>query len=170
VNCPYPNGVAGVDVGDLVAGNLSWQGYAPFASQASTISIQDYYDCDGSKGINALLIINSATWCGACQNEATDLPKHTSSFQQKGIRVLTLMVENQSGAPATLSTAKTWRDYFGLGAFATAADPNFTFAGFGSVGLPLQVIVDPRTMKIVDRIEGYAGYDAVIQLANENAN
>ena len=170
VDCEYPDGVGGVDVGDLVAGNLAWQGYSEGASQSGTVSIQDYLDCDGSKGINALLIINSATWCGACQTEATDLPSYVSTFENKGIRVLTLMVENQSGAPATLSTATSWRDYFGLEDLATAADPNFTFAGFGSVGLPLQILVNPRTMKIVDRTEGYGGYDAVIQLANQNAN
>lgn len=170
VDCKYPSAVGGVDVGDVVSGGLSWQGFAEGASQAGTISIQDYFDCDGSKGINALLIINSATWCGACQSEASDLPSHASSFKQKGIRVLTLMVENQSHAPATLSTAQTWRNYFGLQSFATAADPDFTFAGYGSVSLPLQILVDPRTMEIVDRIDGYYGYSAVIQLANQNAN
>lgn len=170
VNCEYPEGAAGVDVGDLVSGALSWPGFAENASQSSTLSIQDYYDCDGSKGINALLIINSATWCGACQNEASSLPSYANSFAQKGIRVLTLLVENQSGAPATLSTAASWRNYFGLQKFATAADPDFAFSGYGSVGLPLQVLVDPRTMEIVDRWEGYGGYNAVIQLANQNAN
>ena len=74
-------------------------------------------------------------------------------------------------SPATLTTATSWRNNFDLQAYATVADPNFTFAGFGSVGLPLQIIVDPRTMQIVDRIEGFSGdYAEAIQLANQNAN
>lgn len=134
------------------------------------VNIQDYFDCDGSKGINALLIINSATWCGACQEEAGDLPSYAGTFESKGIRIVTLMVENANGAPASLSTATSWRNNFGLEAFSTVADPNFTFAGTGSVGLPLNILVDPRTMKIVDRTEGYAGYQAVTALADKNAN
>jgi hypothetical protein len=170
VDCIYPDSGFGVQVGNVVQGDLSWQGYAESSSQTTTISIQDYYDCDGSKGINALLIVSSATWCGACQEEATDLPSHAASFKQKGIRILTLMVENASAQPATLSTATQWRDNFGLDAYATCADPGFDFAGNGSVGLPLQIIVDPRTMKIVDRQDGYAGYSTLTQLADKNAN
>lgn len=170
VDCDYPDGGFGVNAGNYVQGNLAWQGYTEGSGQTTTLSIQDYFDCDGSKGINALLIINSAEWCGVCQEEATDLPSHAASFASKGIRVLTLMVENNSGAPATTATATSWRSYFGLEDFATAADPNFTFAGFGSVGLPLQILVDPRTMKIVDRTEGFGDYSAVTQLASQNAN
>ena len=170
VDCEYPTSGFGVDVGNYVQGNLAWQGYAENSAASGTVSIQDYFDCDGSKGINALLIVNSATWCGACQEEASDLPSHAATFAQKGIRILTLMVENANGAPASLSTATSWRDNFGLDAYGTAADPNFSFAGFGSVGLPLQILVDPRTMKIVDRSEGFGGYAAVTQLADQNAN
>lgn len=169
VDCEYPTSGFGVNIGNHVQGNLAWQGYAEGADSPGTISIQDYFDCDGSKGINALLIVSSATWCGACQQEAADLPSHAAAFAQKGIRVLTLMVENAAGQPATLSTATSWRSNFGLEDYATAADPNFTFAGSGSIGIPLQIVVDPRTMVIVNRTEGFGGYSAVTQLANKNA-
>lgn len=168
-DCKYPTSGFGVNVGNHVQGDLAWQGYAEGADAPGTISIQDYFDCDGSKGINALLIVNSATWCGACQEEATDLPSHAATFAQKGIRVLTLMVQNAAGQPATLATAKSWRGNFGLEAYATAADPSFVFGGSGSVGIPLQIVVDPRTMVIVNRTEGYGGYSAVTKLADKNA-
>ena len=48
-----------MNVGQVVPPSHSWQGYAENATQASTISIQDYFDCDGSKGINALMIETS---------------------------------------------------------------------------------------------------------------
>src|SRR5207253_1206955 len=101
---------------------------------------------------------------------ASDLPSHAQEFASKGIRVLTLIVEDNSGQPATLSTATSWRSNFGLEAYATCAAPDFEFAGNGSVGLPLQIIVDPRTMKIVDREEGFGDYSALTQLAAQNAN
>jgi len=40
--------------------SLSWQGYGEGpANQVTTISIQDYFDCDGSKGIHALMVETS---------------------------------------------------------------------------------------------------------------
>lgn len=170
VDCQYPDGGFGVDVGSYVSGNLAWQGYTEGAGQSGTVSIQDYFDCDGSKGIHALLIDSSAAWCGPCQEEAGDLASKLSSFQAKGIRVITLMIENAAGNPATLATATSWRDNFGLDGFAVAADPNFSFSGNGSVGLPLQIIVDPRTMKIVGREEGFGDYSTLLSLAQQNAN
>lgn len=171
VDCQYPESGFGVNAGSYVNGNLAWQGYAEGSSQLGSVSIQDYFDCDGSKGINAILIDSSAVWCGVCQEEASDLPSQAASFQAKGIRVITLMIEDNSGNPATTSTATSWRNNFGLDAFSVVADPNFSFGGNGSVGLPLQIIVDPRTMKIVAREEGFGGdYSTVLQLAQKNAN
>lgn len=171
VDCQYPSSGYGIQVGDVVKGSLSWQGYAEGANQSGTVSIQDYFDCDGSLGVNALLIITSATWCGVCQTEASDLPSMEATFAQKGIKVITLMVEDGYGSPADVATATEWRDAFGLDGFAVVADPAFSFAGFGSVGLPLQIVVDPRTMEIVARDEGFSGsYNTVIGVANQNMN
>ncbi len=170
VDCQYPDGGYGINEGSVVNGNLAWQGYSEGASQLGSVSIQDYFDCDGSKGINALLIDSSAVWCGVCQEEAADLPSQQASFQAKGIRVLTLMIQDNSGNPATTGTATSWRNNFGLDAYSVCADPNFSFGGNGSVGLPLQIIVDPRTMKIVGREEGFGDYSTVLQLAQKNAN
>ena len=170
VDCTYPDGGFGVDVGDVVSGNLAWQGYPEDAAASGTVSIQDYFDCDGSRGIHAILIDSSAAWCGPCQEEAADLSTKAATFKSKGIRVITLMIENAQGSPASLNTATSWRNNFDLQAIAVVADPNFSFAGNGSVGLPLQIIVDPRTMKIVGREEGFGDYNTVLDLAAQNAN
>jgi hypothetical protein len=170
--CDYPTSNVGITIGATVSGNLSWQGYPEGSSQAATISIQDYYDCDGSKGVNAILLLNSATWCGNCQQEASDLNANIAGgWAAAGIKVITLMVQNQSSQPATLPTAQQWKDNFGLTTSAVVADPNFSFAGSGTIGLPLELIVDPRTMQIVDRQEGYSGVHTKLeQLAAQNAN
>jgi len=49
-----------VSTGSTLAPSLSWQGYdeGP-ATQATTISIEAYFDCDGTKGINALMVETS---------------------------------------------------------------------------------------------------------------
>lgn len=58
-NCEYPAGPYGVAQGATVPPSLSWQGYAPGSSTPSTISIQDLFDCDGSRGIDAIIIDTS---------------------------------------------------------------------------------------------------------------
>ena len=138
---------------------------------ALAVSIQDYFAWAGTLGVNGLLIISSATWCGVCQDEASDLPSMAATFAQKGVKVITLMIEDSYGSPASVATASEWKDAFGLDSIAVVADPNFSFAGFGSVGLPLQIVVDPRTMQIVARDEGFSGsYATVLGVANQNMN
>lgn len=58
-NCTYPAGPYGVDQGEVVPPTISWQGYAPGASSPSTITMQDLFDCDGSRGIHAVIVDTS---------------------------------------------------------------------------------------------------------------
>ena len=57
--CNWPSGPYGVGQGQTLPSNLSWQGYAPGATTPSTISIQEFFDCDGMKGIHAVLFDTS---------------------------------------------------------------------------------------------------------------
>ncbi len=58
-NCTYPPGPYGVDQGEVVPPTISWQGYAPGASSPTTITTQDLFDCDGSRGIHAVIVDTS---------------------------------------------------------------------------------------------------------------
>ncbi len=58
-NCDYPAGPYSVAQGGTVPPSLSWQGYRPGENTPSTISIQDLFDCDGSRGIDAIIIDTS---------------------------------------------------------------------------------------------------------------
>jgi thiol-disulfide isomerase/thioredoxin len=168
--CVYPSGPYGKTAGTVLSPSSTWQGYEVGAAAVTTISATDLYDCDGTKGINALLLDESATWCGACQQEAQALPGQMSTWSPQGVKVVTLMVQNASSQPADTSTALDWRNTFSLSStVAVAADPAFSFAHSGSNGLPMNVLVDPRTMNIVSVVEGYGGADpAVSQLALKN--
>jgi hypothetical protein len=168
--CQYPAGPYGAAVGQVLPPTLSWQGFPENASQQATVSITDYFDCDGSKGIHALLLITSATWCGVCQQEADVLEAETQGqLAALGARVVTLMIENASYQPATAATAQAWKDNFGLVSSAVVADPEISMATTPSFGTPLEVVVDPRTMKVVERQEGWAGdYPTLVALAQQN--
>ncbi len=142
-------------MGDVVDPKLEWQGYVGDSGQATTVSMRDYYDCDGSKGYTALLLDESATWCPDCEQEAAHIaPETTSSWQAMGVQVVTLMNEDQQQNPASLDTALSWRNEYALTAGAVCADPQWTtklWGGASSIGngLPTNVLIDPRTMRIM---------------------
>ncbi len=168
--CEYPQGPYGLVKGRVLPPGLHWQGYLIGATDVTTVDIHDLYDCDGTKGINAIVFDESATWCGACQQEAQEYPSIAQQYKDEGVQFLTLMVQDASQKPASISTATDWRDYFNLkDDLIVGADPTFTFAHAGTIGLPVNVLVDPRTMVITDYVEGYGGPDpAVIALAKKN--
>jgi hypothetical protein len=153
-----------------VDGALKWEGFPAGSDVAANIPVTNYFDCDGAKGINAVLIVLSSTWCQPCQAEAMKLPgKVSGGWDAAGIRVLTLMVQDASQNPAMLSTAEQWKNNFGLTNIAVAADPNFSFDQFDfathtdHTGFPTQIIVDPRTMKIALYQQGDQSIDAELE-------
>lgn len=104
------------------------------------------------------MIIESAEWSQNCQTEASKLNSNMQSkWEAMGIRVLTLIIQNNNVEPADLGTAFTWKSNYGLLSTAVAADPNFSFApsADGVIGLPLLTVIDPRTMQIVHKQDDY---------------
>jgi hypothetical protein len=170
--CEYPTEGFGDMIGDVVP-LKEWQGFVDASTEPSTVSMKDYHDCAGEKGINALIVDTSATWCGACQQEAAEFAqKFQGAWGSLGIRVITLMIEDTvQGEPATLDTALNWKKEFNLDS-TVAVDPPFTFAPVANssvIGLPLVVVVDPRTMKMVDVQQGYPFDETVLsELAKTN--
>lgn len=176
--CTYPTENIGESVGQVAPGSFKWSGYAEgttMATEISEISIDSYHDCDGSKGINALLILTSATWCGVCDGEAQMLNEYMDGgWKDMGIRVLTLMIEDATSKPATTQTAFAWKNAANhkLVSTAVAADPGFSFAPSmgGSIGLPYTLVIDPRTMQFVQIQQGSSGgYPELESLAQKNA-
>ncbi len=57
----YPVGPYGKTVGSVIP-NLSWDGYRDGTGEWTKISLLDYYDPDGTRGIKALKIGGAALW------------------------------------------------------------------------------------------------------------
>jgi hypothetical protein len=166
--CTYPAGPYGTSKGATVSPDLQWQGYLPGTDTATTIKITDFFDCDGTKGINALLVDHGTYWCSSCQAEAQEWGSVMGTWGPAGARVMTLLVETSSGGPATVQTAKKWKDAFKLSSIYVAADPSFQLQSPAADAWPYHVIINPRTMKIVDSYTGDTGDAKVLQLANSN--
>ena len=139
----------------MVDPTLSWQGFQDDGTTPKTVTMRDYYDCDGSLGVDALLVDESAQWCSDCATEeATIGPQVSTSWKTQGVHVITLLAQDDQENPATLSTALSWRNEYSLTAGAVCADPLWTTKLWGGAssagnGFPTNVVIDPRTMKIV---------------------
>lgn len=158
VECVYPTMGFSTKPGGVMP-NHTWQGYVNESMEVADVAMSDYYDCAGQQGINGLLIDVSATWCGTCQEEAKTLSaKMKNEWEALGIRVLTLMIEDAQSNPATIETALQWKQQYKLTTTTVGADPQFFFsqlASGGTIGLPFLVVIDPRTMTLVETQQGF---------------
>jgi hypothetical protein len=57
----YPEGPYGKAVGSTIP-NLAWEGYRDGTGEWTNLSLLDYYDPDGTRGINAIKIGGAALW------------------------------------------------------------------------------------------------------------
>jgi len=150
----YPEGPYGLNK-DQVFPNVKLSGYRDGKDgtmEWTELSMQDYYDPTGERGVYAILVIVSAEWCGPCKEEAKDLPGfYTNIYKPRGAKFLTAMIENASGKPADKAVVdrwvKTYKSNFDIAADPEGAtmlpktDPKW--------GIPRNYIVNPRDMKIV---------------------
>jgi hypothetical protein len=166
--CTYPAGPYGATQGLTVSPSIFWFAFAPGASSAAPVSPGDFFDCDGSRGINAVLIVYGAGWCSACAEEAGSLPPMIAQWSTAGVRVLYLIWQDPSGWPADTAFAKQWRDYYHLDGAWVAADPDFQLDSPAASALPYKMLIDPRTMRIVGTWSGEDGDDGILQLAYGN--
>jgi hypothetical protein len=155
----------------VLANYKQWQGYREQSTVVETIPVTDYFDCDGSKGINAVLFTTTQWLCSACQQEASELEARMAGWAPMGIKVAVMLVTGPSDGPATPQDAWIWKENWGLNSMAVVADPQYSLVPGNSVGTPQMTVVDPRTMRVHYLQEGYSGYYAELEwLALHNAN
>lgn len=130
--------------------SLSWEGFAHGSDSVSTIRLADYHDADGSKGIHALLLTQESLTCDFSYDASEEIKKRAPSWSEQGIEVLQLVIHDSKDEPATVEVARQWKDHFEA-TWSVGADPAFTFHEIGSNPLPIQIVVDPRTLTVVAR-------------------
>ena len=116
-----------------------------------------------------------SVWCEACGKSSAAFSKVQYDWLSKGIHVVTLLVQGADSQPATLTDAAEWKTKYGL-TTATVVDPDMSYVGSsnspgGMISLPVLLLVDPRTMVVVSRTEGFNGeIDPTIEeLASNNS-
>lgn len=160
--CEYPAGPYGNTSNKILSPSESWTGFAPGGSSNATLTAEDLFDCDGSKGINAVIFTTAQTTCGPCQQEAEyDIAPNLASWNSEGIVVVTLMYGGGSSG---------WRNAFDLQDSYVVDDYEGTFFTGNGDATPTNVIWDPRTGMILEWWQGSGGLEAAEQLAAQNAN
>jgi hypothetical protein len=158
----YPREGLGSETGSVVA-NACFVGYRapdrvrPTAAHRETLAFSDYYDPAGTKGVSLLLINTSAIWCMACVDEHRTLPEHQSELGPQGLVILSTLFQDAKREPATLEDVERWIDNFDTN-FPMVADPDIQLERYASSDLaPLNMVVDPRSMKILRKYVGNQG-------------
>lgn len=155
----YPEGPYGTEAGGVVQ-NVCLQGWlapdrvAHAEGSLERIALSDFYDPDGSRGIELLLVNTAAVWCSACRIEHEDLPQRAASYGPKGLRILGALFQDQRQNPASVEDLTRWVELFETN-FPMSLDPNYAFGLYASAETaPLNLLIDPRTMRILKKYIG----------------
>lgn len=160
----YPSGPYGRGVGSIID-NLSFLGWRNAAAanydptRLEEIRLSDFYDPDGSKGIRVLALNASAVWCVVCRAEYSHLGRDAvyQKYRPKGVEILGVLFEDKDSKPATPSDLVVWGgpNMFDV-PFPLVIDPGFkTGVYFSSDATPMNMLIDTRTMQIIQVTMGY---------------
>jgi hypothetical protein len=158
----YPEQDFGTEPGDVVQ-NACFRGYrapervAAIPEHVETLAFSDFYDPTGSKGVGLLMVNTAAIWCSACISEHRELPTRSEQLGSQGLVILATLFEDAERNPATLSDLERWIDNFGTN-FPMVTDPEQQMGAYASpASAPLNLLIDPRTMRILRKYVGDQG-------------
>ena len=156
----YPATLCGYDVGQVIP-NFSFQGrMAGIDSPVTIVHLADFYDPRGERGLRFLLINATTLWCPYCKPELTRLPSMNADYGPRGVRFLTLLLERLDGSSAAQDDVDALIRTYSLTTTVTNDPEEVTTLFFDKSSMPLNLLVDLRTMKIVRKIVG-AGAETV---------
>lgn len=161
----YPPGPYGTGQGSTLE-NFAFLGWRdPVAAgydetKLERVELSEFYDPTGSKGIRLLWINASAVWCTVCRAEMRDLKNNgvRAKFGAKGVQLIGTLFEDNQSLPARPIDLRRWgsTEEHAID-FPLLLDPGFKLgAFFTSDATPLNMLVDARTMRVIDATMGYS--------------
>jgi hypothetical protein len=159
----YPEGPYGTVKGSVMPNYelLGWSRPAEVdyeVADFNTVRFSDFYDPDGSKGLKYIFLNSSAVWCTVCQAEYAWMRNNGTyaKYQPQGVEFVCSLFEDASNPPkpAKPLDLRNWGTKFQV-AFPMILDPGFKFGRFFTAdATPMNLIVDARTMVIVEKVLG----------------
>jgi hypothetical protein len=183
----YPPGPYGLTKGQVI-NNYAFSGFTAPQMNADPTGVQpinlgDFYNPTGTDTFPAgspygagtskpkiLFIDIGASWCGPCQVEAKDTPAQYDMYHPKGAEFLFVLADGPTtGVTALPNDLKNWVTKFHT-AWPAGIDPDRRFVSNFGVAFPINMLVDTKTMAIVDLKSGQvdqAFYDELATLLAE---
>ncbi len=145
----YPTTGCGVTAGATLT-NYTFKGrMTGIAATSQNVVMNDLYDPDGKKGHRYLYFNAAAFWCANCKEDAKQLNTLNAKYGPKGVLFMTVVMQKADRSPADDSDVDAWISTFKLDSIVVS-DPTALLGAFFDVNtMPLNVIVDLKTMKIV---------------------
>jgi cytochrome c peroxidase len=146
-------GVPGTGCADTaprgVLSDVRWPALRSDGSRFDLTTADLFVRCAATAELVVLRV--SAGFCGTCRW----LGAHTADMAREHVRLVDVLVANDDGEPATADDLVAWRPWV-PGSVVIAADGGFALrAALGATFvLPLTVVIDARTMDVVDVVEG----------------
>jgi hypothetical protein len=158
--------------------NFKFLGYPTLAGDGtypaslSTISLADYYDpC--AKKYKLIHLSMSSVWCVPCNQETDAIVGAMSQLAGEQIVVLGAIDEGPTqGIGATVTNLQFWVQEHKSN-FPTMLDPEAANLNefFNAAAIPWNADIDPRTMELVNSVDGYNGsITSEISLSNLPTN
>jgi hypothetical protein len=124
------------------------------------VHLAEYYNPDGRSDVKLIWINASAVWCSVCRAEMTDIKDNGvhASFGPRGVQMIVTLFEDNKSGPAKPMDLHNWGSLPAHAIdFPLLLDPGFKLgAFFTSDATPLNMLVDAKTMKVLDATMGYS--------------
>ena len=169
--CMWPQGTVGLENGQMMAAGTTWTGFAAGETEARTVSVEEFYDCDGTHGIDALLFTTSKFNCSRCSREARELEGQIAAWRAAGLRieVITMLInDDRGGRDPDAAACQTWVNEHGLENVWVLGDATVTFFEAGRFQTPMRAVVNPRNMQILEIVQGNTPYTMLESTAMAN--
>jgi hypothetical protein len=161
----YPPGPYGINVGDVIE-NATFDGYADFfATRLSKISFSDFYNPTDSPQQPRLLVIAMMAM-GSGPDQMQEQQTDASYWNSNRVEFIGVFAWGFTLQPATESDLATWASSFDPSSHShpLQLDPDFSqlnafFVASGQ-SVPYNIVVDARSMKIVDLLLGAQLFDS----------
>jgi len=156
---PYPDGPYGGFLDDTIA-NYSFNGYINDHPSEGAVEASGYVEGFTLQDIRRLgtydfLLINvAAEWCAGCRVEAQQIPGLYDGWADKRGYVMSVITQDSRSEPALKRHLDSWISTYPIN-YTMVHDPQgFIDREIGPDVLPLNIIIDLRTMKILHRVFG----------------
>lgn len=153
-NGSYPPAPFGTSVGQVVENGTFRGRRAGLDSPRETFDLASYYAMR-SAGKRYMILNVAAFWCSPCKEEAKELQgRIVPTYGPKGVAFLTVVLEDAARQPATDANVDTWIRTFALTYPVVNDDDGYVTQFFDKSAMPLNMIIDLQTMKLVTKVVG----------------